>query len=139
MLTLIVGCNHRTAPLDVRERLALSSDQARGALHVLRATYPQCEGLILSTCNRVELYLARPDDGPPDCQRAIELLAGFGQVDPSRLAGLVYAHTAADAIRHCFRVVSSLDSMVLGESQIVGQARQALVLAEQAEAARHLV
>ena len=132
MVTLVVGCNHRTAPLEVRERLALSGEQAAQVLGALGGSDQQCEGLILSTCNRVELYLCRPAHGRPNADQAVELLAGWRGVAAQEVAGSMYRYTGTEAIRHCFRVVSSLDSMMLGESQIIGQAREAVAVAERA-------
>jgi len=134
MITLVVGCNHRTAPLAIRERLAMAEREQEEALRDLRAAHADCEGVILSTCNRVELYLACPKQGQADAHQLLHTLAAVRDVDPAQLSGHTYHHTDVHAIRHCFRVVSSLDSMVLGESQILWQARQAVETADRAHA-----
>ncbi|HUW82296.1 MAG TPA: glutamyl-tRNA reductase [Phycisphaerae bacterium] len=131
---LVVGCNHRTAPLAIRERLAMAEHEQQQALHNLRSAHPDCEGVILSTCNRVELYVACPKQTEPDADQLLRLLAGWRDVDPAELSGHTYQHADVHAIRHCFRVVSSLDSMVLGESQILWQARQAIETADRTHA-----
>ena len=134
MITLVVGCNHRTAPLAIRERLAMTEREQGEALRNLRTTHPDCEGVILSTCNRVELYLARTGQDQADTDQVLRRLADLRNVDPAQLTGHTYQHVDVHAIRHCFRVVSSLDSMVLGESQILSQARQAVETADRAGA-----
>jgi glutamyl-tRNA reductase len=131
MMLLAVGCSHRTAPIAVRERLAFDQDRLVLALDDLLARYG-CEAVILSTCNRVELYLARPDDqGTLDAALLGEFLAEFHQLTAADLAPHLYEHRQADAVRHLFRVVTSLDSMILGEGQIAGQVRRAYELAHE--------
>ncbi|MBI4610208.1 MAG: glutamyl-tRNA reductase [Candidatus Rokubacteria bacterium] len=130
MATLFVsGLNHRTAPIELREQLALEEDKLREVLASAHATGCLAEAMILSTCNRVEVYgLA---DVPSEARRiAFGLLCQQRGVEPTSLDPLVYTKTDAEAIHHCFRVASSLDSMVLGEPQILGQVKEAFNLAQ---------
>jgi glutamyl-tRNA reductase len=125
MMLLVVGCSHRTAPVDVRERLAFDHERLPRALDDLVARYG-CEAVILSTCNRVELYLARPD-ALVALDRALiaEFLQEFHQLSAGSLYPHLYEHEGAQAIRHLFRVAASLDSLIVGEGQIAGQVKRA--------------
>jgi glutamyl-tRNA reductase len=122
----IVGLSHKTAPIEVRERVAFARDVLTEALRNLVATPGVGEAMIVSTCNRVELY-AGVDDAA-----ALETLQRFLIDDralPSSLRTHLYAQSGNDALRHLFRVASSLDSMVVGESQILGQVKEAYAAA----------
>jgi len=130
-MLLAVGVSHRTAPVEVRERLAFDGDKLARALDELGARYG-CEAVILSTCNRIELYLARTDAlVPPDGALLAEFLAEFHEVPLATVAPHLYEHRDAAAIHHLFRVVSSLDSMLVGEGQIAGQVKRAYELSQQ--------
>jgi len=129
MRTFVIGCNHKTATVDVREKLAFDDRRCAEALTAFHEAFPKAETVILSTCNRTELYLTRPLQAPPRLHEAIEFLARQQGVDSREFASSLYFHEDSEAIRHLFRVVSSLDSMVIGESQILGQAKHALELA----------
>jgi glutamyl-tRNA reductase len=128
---LLLGLNHMTAPLEVREKLAFSAAQARAAVEALRAKFPSCEAVLLSTCNRVELYAARdvagagPHRGPPAVGDLVEFLAGFHGLSAPQFKEHVYHKAGKDVVEHLFTVSSALDSMVLGETQILGQVRDA--------------
>jgi glutamyl-tRNA reductase len=129
-MIVVVGVSHRTAPLAVREALAFPKEGLPEALLRLRAETGAPEAMILSTCNRVELY-ARQDD-----PTAVEAVAGFlcryhGKELPE-LEPVLYRLADADAIRHAFRVAASLESMVIGEPQILGQVKEAYQAAEDA-------
>jgi len=126
----VVGCNHRTAPVEVREQLAFNDKQIAEALLAFKERYPQSEALILSTCNRTELYVARPLHGAPRLPEAIAWLIEQRRIAPESLSEHLYHHEQSDAVEHLFRVVSSLDSMVVGESEILGQTKRALALAD---------
>jgi glutamyl-tRNA reductase len=129
-MIIVIGVSHRTAPLPVREALAFPKDQIRDALLRLRAETGAGEAMILSTCNRVELY-ARQDD--PGAVEALEsFLARYHSRDGRELHAVVYRYADAEAIRHAFRVASSLESMVIGEPQILGQVKEAYQAAEEA-------
>ena len=136
MRIAVVGCNHRTAPVRVREQLAFDDDQAVEALDEFTQRYPHAEAVILSTCNRTELYIAQPLPCPPRSPEAVRWLAGHRQLAPEDVSEHFYHHEQSESVEHLFCVVSSLDSMVIGESQILGQAKRALALAEQNNAAR---
>lgn len=126
---LFCGVNHRTAPLEIRERLALAPSTTAERLSALRGHATWREAALLSTCNRTELYLVA--DQPMDASAALEVLqvlTGVGQLS----RGHVVAAADAAAARHLMRVASGLDSQVIGEHQIVGQVRQAQVLAREA-------
>jgi glutamyl-tRNA reductase len=133
-MLLAVGCSFRTAPLGLRERLAFDEAKRRRALDELTARF-DCEAVILSTCNRVELYLARPATHTPlDADLLAEFLGEIHQVPAEELRPRLYLHRHAEAVHHLFRVVASLDSMIVGEGQIAGQVKRAYELAQQASA-----
>jgi glutamyl-tRNA reductase len=120
-----IGCSFRTAPVAVRERLAFTPATLQRALAELTARY-SCEAVVLGTCNRVELYLARPlDVAPLDAELVGEYLCELHHIPHADLRPHLYAHYNAEAIRHLFRVVASLDSLVVGEGQIAGQVKEA--------------
>lgn len=133
MHVLCVGISHHTAPVSVRERLAALGRDAAGLLRGLRTEYPQSEFALLSTCNRVEFYIARPLHGHPRVEQIARLLARHSQVDSAALAPCLYHHDNEQAVGHLFRVASGLDSMVLGEHQIVTQIKQAYEQAQQVQ------
>lgn len=126
---LLAGLNHRTAPLAVREKLAFSGQQRNLALSAFKGRFPEAEAVLLSTCNRVELYVARETHGHPRAEEIVEFLAGFHGLSAIETAPHLYQKTDRDAAAHLFAVASSLDSMVLGETQILGQVREAYELA----------
>lgn len=127
-----VGLSHHTAPLDLRERLAVPESRVPELLGQLRAQGLGREGVLLSTCNRVELY-AVPSAGVDGDTIAAWLAESQGLMARKTLPHL-YRHRDQEAVRHLFRVTSSLDSMVLGEPQIVGQVREAYRIAQQHQA-----
>ena len=132
MHVLCVGLSHRTAAVELRERVAMDSGAARAALADLHARYPHAELAILSTCNRTELYIARPLHGHPRVDEVIDFLEHRRGVDSKRLRTAVYHHDNERAIEHLHRVACGLESMVLGEHQILGQVRGAYELALEA-------
>ncbi len=128
---LAVGCSYRTTPVELRERLAFDGDKLPRALDELSARFG-CEAVILSTCNRVELYLARPEsDVGPDRELLAEYLAEFHGIEETVLRQHLYAQGDAEGVRHLFRVAASLDSLIVGEGQIAGQVRKAYELARE--------
>jgi glutamyl-tRNA reductase len=131
MRILVIGLNHKTAPVEVREKLAFDAAGAARATAELRALRPDCEAVILSTCNRVELYVAGPVParGGPTAEDLTAFLAAFHGLPAEKLAGCLYRHEHEAAVRHLFRVASGLDSMVLGEYQIVNQVKEAWMAA----------
>lgn len=121
----LIGCSHRTAPVELRERIAFTPEQALRAADELRLNGTLEEALVLSTCNRSEVYGVPPDAGT-DAQEAIEsFLMSFHGIPATELSGRLYRQQNADAVRHLFRVSSGLDSMLLGEAEILGQVRDA--------------
>jgi len=126
---LVLGLNHTTAPLDVRERLAFNAGQCEAALGQLREKFPGIEAVLLSTCNRVELYIARPLHGSPRQEEVAEFLADFHQLQVDSVRPCLYHKSEREMVKHLFNVACSLDSMVLGETQILGQVRSAYDLA----------
>ncbi|MCC7155125.1 MAG: glutamyl-tRNA reductase [Bryobacterales bacterium] len=124
MRVLLTGLSHHTAPVEVREKLAFSEPTLPAALDTLRGLPGVDEALILSTCNRVEVTVAVGDQ-PGSEQRLIEFLSVHSGFEPAWLAAHLYHFQDRDAIRHLFRVAASLDSMVLGEPQILGQMKAA--------------
>ncbi|MFH1487141.1 MAG: glutamyl-tRNA reductase [Chloroflexota bacterium] len=133
MEIVVVGVNHKTAPLEVREKLALGRSQLSEALTTLCQYVPQ--GAILSTCNRAELYSAVEHPATAG-KRIRSFLCEYNGLPPDDISGCLYTHSGPDAVRHLFRVASGLDSMILGEYQILGQVRSALEEAEAAGTAR---
>ncbi|WP_425617812.1 glutamyl-tRNA reductase [Anatilimnocola sp. NA78] len=126
----MIGCSHHTAPVEVRERLAFNKDQASRALMRLRERYPAAEAVLLSTCNRVELYVASEQPGEcPSHHDMVSFLAEFHGLDPVEVFNDLFERTGEDFVRHLFTVAASLDSMVVGEAQILAQVKQAYELA----------
>jgi glutamyl-tRNA reductase len=124
MQLALVGVSHKTAPVEIRERLAFNSDALRLALKSLTGRQDVTEAIILSTCNRVEVVAESPDD------RLIrEFLCEFHQIPHDIVSQHLYSFRNVDAIRHVFRVAASLDSMMIGEPQILGQVKEAFRIA----------
>lgn len=120
----LFGISHKSASIELRERLAIAPAALPEATRRLLATPGVREGMILSTCNRVELLTSC--DGEPD---VVEFLREYLRVDPEALRTHLYQHREREAVRHLFRVASSLDSMVVGEPQILGQVKQSYSVA----------
>jgi glutamyl-tRNA reductase len=125
MNIVLVGLSHKTAPLAMRERLAFGESQLADALSRLVDQEIVDEGLIVSTCNRVELLASTPAGADRGLECLTDFLGDFHQLAPDTLNGHLYKHADINAIRHLFRVASSLDSLVVGESQILGQVKEA--------------
>src|SRR5579864_1774529 len=129
MEIVLIGLNHRTASVDLRERVAFTPEQAREAAEQLRSRGILEESLVLSTCNRSELY-GVPREDSTDSAGAVELfVASFHQLSLNELNGSLYRHRDSHAVRHLFRVAAGLDSMLLGEAEILGQVRDAYQIA----------
>ena len=131
----MIGCSHHDVAVEVRERLALTGTSLQSALEAFRERFPSRELVVLSTCNRVELYSAEnrsstPSDAPERSGHPlVQFLAEQQDVDPTELMRTLVLRHDADAVRHLFMVASSLDSMVVGEPQILSQVKQAYDLA----------
>src|SRR5438445_8096825 len=125
MEIVLVGLNHRTAPVEVRERVSFTAEQTRRAAEELRARGILEETLVLSTCNRSEVY-GVPPEASHECAPGLStFLSDFHSVRPDILGVSLYHHYDREAVRHLFRVAAGLDSMLLGEAEILGQVREA--------------
>jgi glutamyl-tRNA reductase len=125
----LVGMNHRSAPLDLRERAAFAEAEIPEALARLRESCGPIEAVILSTCNRTEI-LSRGDEGAPTAAHLRAFLAASRGIDGETVERHVYVHEGTAAVRHLFSVACGLDSMVLGEPQILGQLKRAYAIAQ---------
>ena len=142
MSVFALGLNHQTAPVDLRGRFAFPLEQLSPALKALveQIARPNASGLVvgapevalLSTCNRTELYVAAPEHNASLVRPVADWLAAHGGVTGAQLLDHSYVLENREAARHVFRVASGLDSMVLGEAQILGQMKQAVREADQA-------
>jgi len=120
---LVIGLNHSTAPVEVREKITFPGDQD-GRVTMLVADVPGVEEvMILATCNRAEI-IATAEDASAATERLIEVMGRIHELHPDSFKDFLYVKTDGEAARHIFRVASSLDSMVLGESQILGQVKE---------------
>ncbi|MFT3735790.1 MAG: glutamyl-tRNA reductase [Rhodocyclaceae bacterium] len=127
MQLVALGLNHQTAPIAIRERLAFQPERLPQALEELVAQPRIAEAAIISTCNRTEIYCATPEP-----QEAASWLAAYHHLALADISPYLYTHPDDQAVRHVFRVASGLDSMVLGEPQILGQLKEAARTAETA-------
>jgi glutamyl-tRNA reductase len=133
MSIVLIGVNHKTAPIEVRERLAFSDAACAEGLRSLVDGEIVREGLIVSTCNRVEILSSTSTENiEHSTARITQFLDATRQLPPGFLGQHLYSHTDDQAVRHLFRVASSLDSMVVGEPQVLGQVRHAYSLAVEA-------
>ncbi|MCE5312299.1 MAG: glutamyl-tRNA reductase [Nitrospiraceae bacterium] len=128
MKIIVIGVNHKTANVEVRERLAFNGEKLSEGIAGLRSLEGVNEVAVLSTCNRVELY-ACVDDTDAAVGRIKKFLSDFHSLEPESFEHSLYALSGTDAVRHILRVASSLDSMVLGEPQILGQLKDAFSFA----------
>lgn len=126
----MIGCSHHNAAVEIRERISFNPVQAREALLQLRSRYPDLESVILSTCNRTELYTATTDASCcPTHHEIVDFIAQYHKLQPEDVFDNVLERTGDDVARHLFTVAASLDSMVVGEAQILSQVKQAYELA----------
>ena len=141
MSIVLVGINHKSAPVEVRERLAFSEDACSSGLRTLVDGEVVREALIVSTCNRVEVLAETGKEQLSETiDRVNQFLGGGGEALPrSFLETHLYQHTDDQAVRHLFRVTSSLDSMVVGEPQVLGQVRRAYSIALEAGTAGRII
>jgi glutamyl-tRNA reductase len=121
---IAIGLNHRIAPLGVRERLAFDNHMLKDALAGLKKMPSVNECALLSTCNRVEIYAAVADEASAP-EEIIRFVSSFHHLPAAEFRSMLYVHHDEDAVRHIMRVASSLDSMILGEPQILGQFKDA--------------
>lgn len=127
---VLIGINHTTAPIEVRERLAIPAGRLADATRTLVHQPGIREGIILSTCNRVELLTLQEDGSAPGAN-LLGFLQEYFAVTPSSLTPHLYEYRESEAVRHLFRVASSLDSMVVGEPQILGQVKESYTVARE--------
>jgi glutamyl-tRNA reductase len=121
---LAIGVSHKTAPVEVRERLALTAGRSAEFLRELRGATDVHEAVAISTCNRTELYLVAGD--PVEAEStALTMLARQAGIRPTELTGTIYSHRNCDAARHLYRVTSGLESMIVGEAEVQGQVKRA--------------
>jgi glutamyl-tRNA reductase len=133
MSILLIGLNHKTAPVEVREQLAFTDEACAAGLRDLVDGDVVREGLIVSTCNRVEILTAMSETQETEAQsRITQFLSESRCIPRERFSSHIYSHSGDAAVRHLFRVASSLDSMVVGEPQVLGQVRRAYSLAVEA-------
>ncbi len=125
---LALGISHKTAPLELRERLALTEGRAAGVIRELVEAPEVHEAAAISTCNRTELYMVAPDSVAAE-SLALGVLAREAEIRPTELVGHLYSLRAADAAAHLFRVTAGLDSMIIGEAEVQGQVKRAYELA----------
>lgn len=124
MHLVLVGLSHKTAPVEIREKLTFPADRQADALTLLTSSDEVNEAVIVSTCNRTEVYaVAASSDGGTGA--VIDFLADYHELDRHELTRSLYLVTGDAVVRHLFRVVASLDSMVIGEAQILGQVKDA--------------
>lgn len=129
----MVGCSHQNTPIELRERLAFAECQMEGALSRLRERFPDTESVLISTCNRVEVYTAsNAEEFSPSHDQLVDFLAEFHGLPAPQIFPALLQRTEAAVVRHLFMVASSLDSMVVGEAQILSQVKHAYELARTA-------
>src|SRR3954453_1105920 len=116
MFLSVTGVSHDTAPIEVREKLALSGERIAAALGKSRSYAAEC--VILSTCNRFEVYTFQPQDRSPESSAVLEALLAQA---PAHIESHLYSYSGSDAAAHLFKVASGIDSLILGEVQILGQ------------------
>src|SRR6266850_5247265 len=140
MSIVLVGINHKSAPVEVRERLAFTEDACSSGLRTLVDGDVVREGLIVSTCNRVEILTETASERLNETiERVNQFLGGSNTLPRSFFQAHLYQHTDDQAVRHLFRVASSLDSMVVGEPQVLGQVRRAYSIALEAGTAGRIL
>src|ERR1051325_10879732 len=133
MAIVLVGLNHKTAPVEVREQLAFTDEACADSLRSLVDGEVVREGLIVSTCNRVEVLASSAgQQGAEAAERLGRFLGTVRSLPFEAFSGHLYTHADEAAVRHVFRVASSLDSLVVGEPQVLGQVRHAYTLAVEA-------
>ncbi|MBI2167249.1 MAG: glutamyl-tRNA reductase [Candidatus Omnitrophica bacterium] len=127
----VYGINYKNCPVQIRETLHFREKRLPEAFQGIRREWPSVETLILSTCNRVELYFSTEETGITS-EAVTDFLASFHGIDPCQFQSFAYRYEGREAVRHLFRVASGLDSMVVGENEILGQLREAFRAAQNA-------
>ena len=129
MKIFVLGLNHKSAPLAVLEKMAFDEEQVLRALRRLKSSFEGAEFVLLSTCNRVELYCACNRTNPVLVDDLVKYLSVFHHIPSEEFQEYLYIHSDEDAVRHLLKVASSLDSLVIGEGQIIGQVKNSYRLA----------
>jgi len=129
MKIVVLGLNHKTAPIKIREKLAFDTMQTIRALRQLKDRFREAEFVLISTCNRVEMYCADKRTGGADADDLAKFISEFHNVKLEKFAEFLYFYSDEDAVKHLLTVASSLDSMVVGEAQIIGQVKESYKLA----------
>ena len=139
MKIAVVGINHKTAPLPVREKLFFSTEQVSQVLPQLPTRLGDAEYVLLSTCNRTELYLATRGDTIPQLNEVAEFFGESSSLNPDDFKTNLYFYQGEEAVRHLLTVTSSLDSMVIGEPQIIAQVKESYRLAVAAQSTAKII
>ncbi|WP_432800088.1 glutamyl-tRNA reductase [Poriferisphaera sp. WC338] len=134
MRILMLGINHRTAPIDIREQLAVASTSLEADLIALKTAFPTTEFVLLSTCNRTEIYAARPTHDPPTIEQLRDHVAARKNIHTDKLTAASIHREQQPAITHLLHVAAGLDSMILGETEILGQIKRAYEFATEQQA-----
>ncbi len=129
MKIVVLGLNHKSAPIEIREKLAFDTTQTIKALRELKNKFHEAEFVLLSTCNRVELYCASKLSDEVTAENMAEFLSNFHNIPIEKFQESLYAYENEDSVRHLLTVASSLDSMVVGEAQIIAQVKESYQLA----------
>lgn len=138
MHLLLIGASHRTAPVEIRERLDFSSKGLERAIDALGRLASSREAVVVSTCNRAEIYVACDEIAPAEGD-LLQFISEFHHLPVEQVSPHIYSYTDADAARHLFRVAAGLDSLVVGEPQILGQVKDAYGVASDAQSAGPLL
>lgn len=134
MEILVIGLSHKTAPIELRERLNVPEQDLPKPLEMMGDSSELVERMLVATCNRVEVYAVTEGAVEQATEAIADCLATYRSVKKTEFLDKLYTHTAGEAVRHVFRVASSLDSMVVGEPQILGQVKAAYTIAQAREA-----
>ena len=129
MKIVVLGLNHKTAPVEIREKLAFNAAGTTEALSALKKLFPKAEYVLISTCNRVELYCAGLHCQGANPDRLAKFLSEFHHIELEKFHPFLYVYENEDAVRHLLTVASSLDSLVVGEAEIIGQVKESYRLA----------
>jgi glutamyl-tRNA reductase len=125
----MIGCSHHDAAVEFREKISFTTEQVGETLSAFRERFPSCELVLLNTCNRVELYATAGDNAELDRDAVAEFLANQQHLRPDEIVDQMIYRAGSEAVEHLFTVAASLDSMVVGEAQILSQVKQAYDLA----------
>jgi len=137
MKIVVLGLNHKSAPIEIREKLAFDTTQTIKALKELKIRFREAEFVLLSTCNRVELYCASKitESEEVTAENLAEFISDYHNIPIEKFQESLYAYENEDSVRHLLTVASSLDSMVVGEAQIIAQVKESYQLACTAKSA----